>query len=144
MQKKVSLIIPVFNSEKYLDECLESAIGQTLTDIEIICVDDGSTDCSAEILHEYSKKDNRIKVLRQENLGQSTARNKGLKFASGEYIAFLDSDDFMKSDMLEKLYDKAKVENSDIVMSDIVVLNERTGEIFTNDTYFSLNTIPKA
>src|SRR5574344_661413 len=127
MEKKVSIIIPVYNTEEYLDECLQSLINQTLKDIEIICIDDGSTDCSAEILHEYSLKDSRIKVLKQRNYGQSAARNKGLMFANGEYISFLDSDDFISEDMLEKLYCKAKEQNTDITMCGITVLNSQTG-----------------
>lgn len=101
---KVSVVIPVYNVEDYLLECLESVLNQTLTHIEVICVDDGSSDASLSILNEYAKKDNRIKVLRQENKGSGSARNKALAMANGEYVAFMDADDFYPSqDVLEIL-----------------------------------------
>lgn len=113
---KVSVIMPVYNTEKYLHQCLDSVINQTLKDIEIICVDDGSTDNSLIILQEYAKKDNRIKILTQQNEYAGVARNNGLKIATGEYLSFLDSDDFFELDMLESMYNKAKKDNSDIVI----------------------------
>lgn len=113
---KVSVIIPVYNSEKYLAECLKSVINQTLKEIEILCVNDGSTDGSAEILEQYAKKDERIKIFNQENKGAGSARNVGLKEAKGEFLAFLDSDDFYNVDYIEKMYNKAKNTNSDIVI----------------------------
>jgi glycosyltransferase involved in cell wall biosynthesis len=111
---KVSIIIPVYNVEKYLAECLDSAIGQTLRDIEIICIDDGSTDRSPEILDEYAKKDSRIIVIHQKNAGPGLARNVGLDLAKGEYIAFLDSDDVMKPTLCEKTVQTADRENADM------------------------------
>jgi glycosyltransferase involved in cell wall biosynthesis len=111
---KVSIIIPVYNVEKYLAECLDSAIGQTLRDIEIICVDDGSTDRSPEILDEYAKKDSRIIVIHQQNAGPGPARNVGIDLAKGEYIAFLDSDDVMKLTLCEKAAQVAERENADM------------------------------
>ncbi len=111
---KVSVIIPVYNVEAYLRECLDSVINQTLKEIEIICVDDGSTDNSLEILKEYAKKDNRISVLTQENLHAGVARNAGLAVAGGEYLSFLDSDDFFELNMLEETYNKAKQDEADI------------------------------
>ncbi len=113
--KKVSVIIPVYNVEKYIRQCLDSVVNQTLPDIEIICVDDGSTDMSLEILHEYAKRDNRIKVLEQSNQGASEARNKGMAIAKGEYIGFVDSDDWVDENYYETLYTKAVKENADIV-----------------------------
>lgn len=113
---KISVIIPVFNKEKYLDECLTSAINQTLNDIEIICVNDGSTDASQKILEQYSRKDSRIKILEQNNRGPGSARNEGLKIAEGEYIFFLDADDWIELDALEKLYDNAKENESELVL----------------------------
>ena len=97
MAVKVSVIIPVYNVEKYLRECIDSILNQTLRDLELICVDDGSTDGSLEILHEYEKADSRVKVLTQHNMGAGAARNKGLAIATGEYLSFLDSDDFFAS-----------------------------------------------
>ncbi|MBP3686953.1 MAG: glycosyltransferase [Alphaproteobacteria bacterium] len=112
----VSLIIPVYNAEKYLKECLDSAINQTLKNIEIICINDGSTDNSLQILNEYAQKDTRIKVLTQKNQKQGAARNKGLKIAQGEYIQFLDSDDYLINSACELLYNQMKKNNLDMLM----------------------------
>lgn len=98
---KVSVIIPVYNVEKYLGECLDSVVGQTLRDIEIICVDDGSTDGSPAMLSAYAARDGRIRIITQRNSGQSAARNAGMDEARGEYVYFLDSDDWIASDALE-------------------------------------------
>lgn len=113
-QTKLSIIVPVYNVEKYLSKCLESLIHQTLQDIEIICVDDGSTDSSLEILKSFAKTDSRIKVFSQKNQGQSAARNLALKHAKGEYLGFVDSDDWVDLDYFEKLYRVAKSSNCDI------------------------------
>ena len=101
---KVSVIIPVYNTEEYLRECMDSVINQTLKEIEIICVDDGSTDGSLSILKEYAKKDERITVITQENLHAGVARNAGLAVAKGEYVHFIDSDDWVDLDTYERLY----------------------------------------
>lgn len=111
---KVSVIIPVFNAVPYLRQCLDSVCNQTLRDIEIICVDDGSTDASPNILNEYQRKDNRIIILTQENAGAGASRNRGLAIAKGEYLSFLDSDDFFELSFLEKIYLRCKYENADI------------------------------
>ncbi len=121
---KVSIVIPVYNVEEYLRECLDSVINQTLRDIEIICINDGSTDNSADILAEYQNRENRLKVISQENGGQSKARNAGLEVATGEYIYFLDSDDYIKTNSLEKLYTIAKTNNLDIIYFDSEVIFE--------------------
>ncbi|MDR2395361.1 MAG: glycosyltransferase [Endomicrobium sp.] len=113
---KVSVIIPVYNTEKYLKQCLDSVCNQTLKDIEIICVNDESTDSSLDILKEYANKDNRIIIINQKNLGAGSARNSGLEIAKGQYIAFVDSDDWINLNMLESLYNKAEKTNSDIVL----------------------------
>ena len=107
-QPKVSVIIPVYNAEAYLRECLDSVISQTLRDVEILCVDDGSTDGSLGLLKEYEEKDSRIRVLTQPNINAGAARNNGLRYAKGEYLSFLDADDVFELDMLEKAYAKAK------------------------------------
>lgn len=112
---KVSVIIPVYNTEKYLRQCLDSVVNQTLKDIEIICVDDGSTDGSREILNEYQNKHAHIKVYSQANAGQSAARNHGLKFATGDYVYFLDSDDYIRDDALELLLKISKEKQLDIL-----------------------------
>ena len=134
----LSVIIPVYNVENYLKKCLDSITTQTLEDIEIICIDDGSTDNSPNILKEYSKKDKRIKIITKENGGQATARNLGIKEAQGEYIAFVDSDDFIEPTMMEKLYSKAKDKNLDIAMCKIATYNNQTEEIKDNVWYYML------
>ena len=134
----LSVIIPVYNVENYLNECLDSVTSQTLEDMEIICIDDGSTDNSPDILKEYSKKDKRIKIITKENGGQATARNLGIKEAQGEYIAFVDSDDFIEPTMFEKLYTKAKDNNLDIAMCKIATYDNQTEEIKDNVWYYML------
>ena len=113
---KVSVIVPIYNKEEYLKECLDSLIHQSLKEIEIICIDDGSTDDSLTILTNYSRKDSRIKIFSQENSGPGSARNKGINEANGEYIAFIDADDWIELDSLEKLYVNAKQYGSDLVL----------------------------
>jgi len=140
---KISVIIPIYNTGKYLERCLESLINQTLKDIEIICIDDGSSDNSPEILKTFAQKDKRIKVLTQKNQGQSVARNVGIKEAQGEYIGFIDSDDWADVTMFEKLYNNAKTYDSDISMCSINVFNDKTGEFSTVDPYMTLDLFDK-
>lgn len=122
---KVSIIIPVYNTENYLRKCLDSVCNQTLKDIEIICINDCSPDNSLEILKEYQKNDNRIKIIDfKENRGVSIARNTGIDVATGEYIGFIDSDDWIDFDYYEKLYNKAKEHYSDLVIGNVVEENE--------------------
>ena len=113
---KISVIIPVYNVEKYLRECLDSLINQSFMDFEVICIDDGSTDKSYKILEEYSQKDSRIKVLKQEHNGAGAARNLGIEIAKGKYIQFLDSDDYFEPDMLEELYNTAEEFGADMAV----------------------------
>ncbi|MDR1983104.1 MAG: glycosyltransferase [Holosporaceae bacterium] len=108
MRPKVSVIVPIYNVEKFLSRCLESIINQTLENLEIICVDDGSTDNSNNILKELAAKDNRIVVINQENKGVGAARNSAMDIAKGEYIGFVDSDDWIDLNYFEKLYEAAK------------------------------------
>jgi glycosyltransferase involved in cell wall biosynthesis len=123
---KISVIIPVYNVEKYLRECLDSVIHQTMKDIEIICVNDGSTDGSSDILNRYSMKDERFKIITQKNLGISVARNKGIESANGDYIAFIDSDDYLLNmDYYEKLYTACEKHNADIAVASIIRGNEK-------------------
>ena len=118
---KVSIIVPVYNVEKYIEKCLQTLINQTLKDIEIIVVNDGSTDNSKNIINEYASNfPSLIKCYDKENGGLSDARNYGMQFASGDYIAFLDSDDYVELDMYEKMYKKAIEENSDMVECDFI------------------------
>lgn len=120
MEPKVSVLIPVYNVENYLERCLNSVCNQSLEEIEIIIVDDGSTDGSGKIIGEFAKKDKRIIYLYQKNEGQAAARNAAIDLAKGKYISFVDSDDWIAEDMLQKLYNHAEKEDSDIVMSNIV------------------------
>ena len=113
---KVSVIIPVYNVENYLQKCLDSVINQSLKDIEIICINDGSTDSSLNILKSYASQDNRIIIIDKPNEGVSVARNKGLEIAKGEYIVFVDSDDWLELNALELCYNKIKQDNSDMVV----------------------------
>lgn len=115
-QPIVSVIMPVYNGETYLRQCLDSVVNQTLKEIEIICVDDGSSDRSVEILKEYAAKDERVMVLQQANAGAGAARNNGLSKASGKYLSFLDSDDFFETDMLEKAVEKIAADRADFVV----------------------------
>lgn len=112
---KVSVIIPIYNTAQYLPECLESVVNQTLKEIEIICVDDGSTDGSPQILAEYALKDARIKIIRKENGGLVSARKTGVLAADGRYIGFVDSDDWIEPDMYEQLYKIAEEYTVDMV-----------------------------
>lgn len=129
MAPKISIIVPVYNVEKYLSTCLDSLINQTLKDIEIICVNDGSTDGSLEILNEYAKKDTRIKIITQKNQGLSMARNNGLKEAKGEYISFIDSDDWIDTKMYEKMYQQATEDNTEIVVCNLKLVRGSDEEL---------------
>lgn len=112
---KLSIIVPVYNVEKYLDRCIHSLVNQTLKDIEIILVDDGSPDNCPQMCDEYTLKDNRIKVIHKQNAGLGYARNSGLELATGEYVAFVDSDDYVDTSMYENLYKKAIEISTDAV-----------------------------
>lgn len=112
----ISIIIPVYNIEKYLSRCIESVLDQTYQNLEAIFVNDGSTDNSLKILEEYQKKDKRIKIINKENAGSGAARNDGIEQSKGEYLAFLDSDDWYEKDFLERLYKNLKENNSEIAM----------------------------
>lgn len=128
---KISVIIPVYNAEKYLRECLDSVIGQTLQDIEIICVDDGSTDNSLSVLQEYAVKDARLKIVAQANQGAAAARNVGMAAAQGEYLAFLDADDLYCLEALQKAYNKAIYVNADMVVFEADFFDDRQGLLRT-------------
>ena len=123
---KVSVIIPVYNVEKYLRQCLDSVVGQTLKDIEIICVDDGSPDNSSQIIDEYASKDERIVAIHKENGGYASAINKGLDIARGEFIGIVESDDYCSLDMYEKLYNKIKNSDADLITGDFYFLKGST------------------
>lgn len=114
----ISVVIPVYNVEKYIEECLRSVLEQTLRDVEVICVDDGSQDASMEVVEKYAKIDNRIVIIHKENGGLSSARNAGIKAARGKYIYFLDSDDYILQDTLEFLYQEMEQDELDSIFFD--------------------------
>lgn len=130
---KISAIIPVYNAEKYLTQALNSIITQTIKDIEIICVDDSSTDNSLQIIKNYAQKDSRIKIIQQKNSFAGVARNNGLKVANGEYVIFLDADDYFSPKMFETMYSNAITTNSDITICKSQTILQETGEIKIND-----------
>lgn len=129
----VSVVVPVYNIERYLCQCLDSIARQTLQDIEIICVDDGSTDGSSAILNKYAGSDSRFQLLTQSNLGAGVARNVGMARASGKYLIFLDSDDWFEVDFLEKMVLRAEVTNADITICKSVEFDTDTGCNFPSE-----------
>ena len=137
---KVSVVVPVYNVEDYLAECLDSIVNQTLKDIEIICVNDGSTDNSLEILNEYAKKDDRITVISQENAGHAVATNRGMELAKGEYLFLMDSDDFLKLDAFEDTVKLAEEKDVDFVLFQAINYYMDTGEYKEQENY-SMNRL---
>ena len=147
---KVTVVMPVYNASDYLRPAIDSIICQTFTELELICVDDGSTDRSLHILKEYQQKDSRVRIVTETNAGPSIARNKGLDRARGEYIIFVDADDFVEPTLIEKLYNRAQRDNLDITVAKNDIYNDRKsrfeepikcehGEIFDGE-----NTVSKA
>ena len=121
---RVSVIVPIYNVERYLRQCLDSLLGQTLKDIEIICVDDGSADSSGAIADEYAARDRRVRAVHQANAGAGAARNAGLELACGEYLFFCDPDDFCKRTMLQEMYRRATETNADVVVAGRLIYDE--------------------
>ena len=143
----VSVIIPVYNVEKYLEKCIDSVLNQTYNNIEIILVDDGSTDNCGTICDEYSKKDDRIKVIHKENGGLSDARNAGIEIATGKFLTFIDSDDFIEDNYIELLYNTLEDYNADLsiashkVIYDKTIMDKSTNEEFSGDSKLILEKI---
>lgn len=129
---KVSVVSPIFNSEKYLKECLDSLVNQTLTDLQIICIDDGSTDRSLEIVNEYAERDTRIEIVSKPNGGYGSAMNKGIRRAKGKYFAILEPDDFIKLDAYEKLYEIAEKFRVEIIKCNQLDFSTQKGSKFRN------------
>jgi glycosyltransferase involved in cell wall biosynthesis len=137
--EKVSVIIPVYNDEKYLKQCVESVLTQTYTNLEIILVDDGSTDHTPEICEEYREKYDQIRVLHKKNGGVGSSRNAGLALATGEYVLFVDNDDWLEKHHIEELYKLAKENNVDIAAGNFNIFYEDTSTFsywINDDTYF--------
>jgi len=128
---KISIIMPVYKVEKYVGKTIESILNQTLEDFEFFAIDDGSPDKSGEICEEYAKKDNRIKVIHKENGGAPEARNVAIEKATGKYMYFIDSDDWIEKDYLEKMYELAEKENADLVVTGFCMEYYQNGEYVT-------------
>ena len=150
---KISVVMPVYNAADYIAQAMETVLSQTLTDFELICVDDGSSDKSVEIIKSFAKKDERVKLVEISHIGVSTARNKGLLKSRGEYVIFLDADDFYENTLLEKLYVTAKEHNLDIVATDFDLYDnkkaryikspeEEHGNIYAHGAVASKNEFP--
>lgn len=140
---KVSVIVPIYNVEKYLRKCLDSLVNQTLKDIEIICINDGSTDDSLNVLQEYASEHLNVIVIDQENQGVSIARNNGINKAQGDYIGFVDPDDWVEPDMFKILYEKAVKTGVDIVECDYKMVFENSTKIKNRTLFGSLHTWKK-
>lgn len=139
---KISVIIPIYNTSEYLRECLDSAVNQTLKEIEIICVNDGSTDNSLDILKEYAEKDNRFTIISHKNQGLSCARNNALEISNGEYIVFLDSDDYLRDDALDIIYDNMKSKNLDMLSYGVTCFDNNTKKQIYR-SYYEFEYLPK-
>ena len=150
---KVSVVMPVYNADDYITQAIETVLSQTLSDFELICVDDGSTDKSVEIIKSFADADKRVKLVEMSHIGVSTARNKGLLKSQGEYVIFLDADDFYEDTLLEKLYNTAKEQNLDIVATGfdlydnkkaryIKSAEEEHGNIYAQGAVASKNEFP--
>lgn len=137
---EISVVIPVYNVEDYLEECLDSIVNQTFTDLEIICVNDGSKDNSLEILNEYAKKDDRIIVIDQENGGHAVATNVGMDRATGRYLFLMDSDDMLKLDALELTYNAAEEKDVDFVLFQAINYNDEKDQFYEAENY-SMNKV---
>lgn len=142
-QPKVSVIVPVYNAEKYLNSTIADITGQTLKDIEIIFVDDGSTDSSWDILTEWAGKDDRIMILKQQNQYAGVARNNGIEHANGEYLVFWDADDMFKAETLEHMYSKASELDADICLCGAQRYDADTEEIISTNTYLKKHLLPE-
>lgn len=123
---KVSVIIPVYNVEAFIAQCLESVINQTYKNLEIICINDGSTDSSKDICDSFTQRDNRVRVIDQKNKGLSGARNSGIEYAKGEFIFLLDSDDWLASRAIESLVNDSK--GYDVIVGGVLAYNESNGD----------------
>ena len=139
---KLSIIVPVYNVEKYLPQCLDSILGQTLRNIEIICVDDGSTDNSPDILQRYAAKDQRMKIISVAHQGAALCRNLGLKQAQGDYLSVLDSDDFFDKRLLEEAYNQCRQDQADICVYDVWYYDNASGQLDPVPWAFQRDKLP--
>lgn len=139
MNPKISVIVPVYNVEKYLRRCIDSILSQTFSDFELLLIDDGSKDKSGDICDEYAAKDARIRVFHKDNGGVSSARNLGLVKANGEFIFFVDSDDYLDNTHLEN-YSK-DIDNFDLIFQGYKLVDETTGKILEKKTFHEIETL---
>lgn len=139
---EISVIIPVYNIQQHLRECLDSVLGQSYPHLQVICVDDGSTDESPAILAQYAQKDPRVQVIRQQNAGPGAARNTGLEAATGEYVIFLDSDDWFEPDFLEKMVDTAVREGADVAICRAVEFDTNSGRELPSEWMMKKQYLP--
>lgn len=135
---KISIVVPIYNVEKYLDQCVKSIINQTYKNLEIILVNDGSIDNSGKICDKYKRQDNRVIVIHKENGGSSDARNVGIQIATGKYIGFVDSDDYIEKDMYEFLYNNMINENADISCCNRFLLWSNKKQIYGEKKYYAV------
>lgn len=142
--RAVSVVVPVYNTEPYLRQCLDSIVGQTLRDIEIICVDDGSTDGSLGILREYEAADDRVRVLQQRNQFAGVARNAGMDVACGDYLVFWDSDDFFDSDALRLMYERSESAQADVCVCGANRFLQQEGRAVPHDKYLAMDRVPES
>ncbi|HEO8418045.1 TPA: glycosyltransferase [Yersinia enterocolitica] len=135
---ELSIIIPIYNADKYLDKCISSFLNQTYKNIELILVDDGSNDNNLSICQKYQLLDKRVKFYHQENNGPSSARNVGLEYAIGEYVAFIDADDYISEDMYKELMDLIKKENFNLIISPLIheFIGRKNKEVFPSNLYY--------
>ncbi|MDR0518799.1 MAG: glycosyltransferase, partial [Clostridiales Family XIII bacterium] len=139
----ISVIVPVYNAERYLDRFFAAVLGQTFADFELICVDDGSTDGSPCLLEKYAQADSRVRVITQENRGAGAARNTGMDAASGSFYIFLDSDDFAEKRMLAKMHEAITAANADICVCKSDSYDVRSGKFHPHTRAFVESLIPK-
>lgn len=132
---KITLIVPVYNVEKWLPQCMDSLVGQTLKDIEILCVNDGATDNSLKILESYAAQDKRIRIISQKNAGQGAARNRGIREAKGTYVAFVDSDDWLDLAYCEKMYEAACNADAELVICQTHLYDDKTKREFEQEAW---------
>ena len=133
---KISIVVPIYKVEKYIDQCVQSVLKQTYQNLEIILVDDQSPDKCPEICEQYAREDARVKVFHQKNLGLSGARNTGMQYATGDYVLFLDSDDYLALDYCERMLTMAKEENADIVVGEIISVDDDGGLLDDKPRFF--------
>ena len=141
---QVSVVIPVYNIEAHLRQCLDSVAGQTLSDLEVVCVDDGSTDASPAILEEYAQKDPRFQVIRQANAGPGAARNRGMERSSGRYLIFLDSDDWFEPDFLERMTARAEETGADVTICRSDEFDTHSGQVYDGSWMLKTQLLPGA